>query len=65
MGKLKYFSVTKRSAPEWQHVKFKGNCKVVDPLGAGDICLIPVNPTVQETSLFGETRRLLFEWTTR
>ena len=41
MKAIKYYSLTKRSAVNWQHVVFKEKCLVVDPLGAGDMTHLP------------------------
>ena len=38
---VKYYSLTKKNSVNWEHVKFRDNCLVVDPLGAGDLIKLP------------------------
>lgn len=50
MVECKYASATKMQSANWSKVKFKDNCVVIDPVGAGDFSCIsscfPITPKV-------------------
>ena len=56
MARCQYFTHVKHLSPNWDKVKFKDNCKVIDPLGAGDFKDLSsaLSPRKQKVSLVAD-----------